>query len=86
MFEKNLVGKFRDAQFNADMSALLRPGVEWRAEDAAGRVFERLLSLRPGDPSWKGRNENMKPNDTGTLDALQFQYRSRHDKCGHVET
>lgn len=68
VFEKNLVGKLRDAQFNADMSALLRPGGEWRAEDAAGTVLERLLSLRPGDP-WKGRNKNLKPNGPGTLDA-----------------
>ena len=53
MFERNLAGKLGDGQFNADMSALLRPGFEWRPAEAAWTVSERLVSLFPGDP-WKG--------------------------------
>ena len=53
MFERNLAGKIGDAQFNADMSALLRPGFEWRPAEAAQMVFERLIRLLPGEP-WKG--------------------------------
>ncbi len=52
MFERNLAGKLGDGQFNADMSALLRPGFEWRPAEAARTVSERLVSLFPGDP-WK---------------------------------
>lgn len=54
MFERNLAGKISDAQFNADMSALLRPGFEWRPEEAAQKVSERLVRLLPGEP-WKGK-------------------------------
>ena len=53
MFERNLEGKIDDAHFNADMSALLRPGFEWRPREAARTVSERLISLLPGEP-WKG--------------------------------
>ena len=54
MFERNLAGKVGDVQFNADMSALLRPGFEWRPEEAARTVSERLIPpLLPGVP-WKG--------------------------------
>ena len=53
MFERNLAGKIGDAQFNADMSALLRPGFEWRPVEAAQTVSERLIPLLPGEP-WKG--------------------------------
>ena len=53
MFERNLAGKIGDAQFNADMSALLRPGFEWRPAEAARTVSERLIPLLPGEP-WKG--------------------------------
>ena len=53
MFERNLAGKVDDAQFNADMSALLRPGFEWRPEEAARTVSERLIPRLPGEP-WKG--------------------------------
>ena len=52
MFERNLGGKIGDAQFNADMSALPRPGFEWRPWEAAQKVSERLISLLPGEP-WK---------------------------------
>ncbi|MCY3878570.1 MAG: nucleotidyl transferase AbiEii/AbiGii toxin family protein [Rhodobacteraceae bacterium] len=56
LFERNLAGKIGDAQFNADMSALLRPGFEWWPQDAALTVSERLISLLPGEP-WKGETE-----------------------------
>ena len=56
MFERNLAGKIGDAQFNADMSALLRPGFEWRPAEAAGTVSEQLISLLPGEP-WKEATE-----------------------------
>ncbi len=53
MFERNLAGKIGDAQFNADMSALLRPGFEWLPAEAVRTVSERLIPLLPGEP-WKG--------------------------------
>ncbi len=53
MFERNLAAKVDDAQFNADMSALLRPGFEWRPAQAFEVVSGRLISLLPGEP-WKG--------------------------------
>ena len=56
MFERNLSGKVGDAEFNADMSALLRPGFEWRPEEAARSVSERLIPPLPGEP-WKGETQ-----------------------------
>ena len=53
MFERNLAGKIGDTQFNADMSALLRLGFEWRPSEAAQTVSERLIRLLPGE-HWKG--------------------------------
>ena len=53
MFERNLAGKIGDTQFNADMSALLRPGFEWLPAEAVRTVSERLIPLLPGEP-WKG--------------------------------
>ena len=53
MFERNLEEKIDDAQFHADMSAILRPGFEWRPSEAARTVSQRLISLLPGEP-WKG--------------------------------
>ena len=53
MFERNLAGKIGDAQFSADMSALLRPDFEWRPVEAAQTVSERLIRLLPGE-KWKG--------------------------------
>ena len=52
MFERNLEGKIGDAQFNAGLSAILRPGFEWQPWEAARTVSERLISLLPGEP-WK---------------------------------
>ena len=57
MFERNLAGKIGDAQFNADMSALLRPGFEWRSAKTARTVSEQLISLLPGEP-WKGETDD----------------------------
>ena len=50
MFERNLAGKLGDPQFNADMSALLTQGYEWRPAESARAVSERLISLLPGEP------------------------------------
>ena len=41
MFERNLAGKLGDPQFNADMSALLTQGYEWRPAESARAVSER---------------------------------------------
>ncbi len=56
MFERNLAGKIGNAQFDAGMSALLRPGFEWRPAEAAQVVSERLIPLLPGEP-WKGETQ-----------------------------
>ena len=52
MFERNLAGKIGDTQFNADMSALLGTGFEWRLAETARTVSDQLISLLPGE-SWK---------------------------------
>ena len=57
MFERNLAGKIGDAQFDADLSALLRTGFEYRPVEAARTVSEQLISLLPGEP-WKGEPDN----------------------------
>ncbi len=54
VFERNLVGKLDDPQFDADMSALLVAGREWGPGEAAQIVSNQLISLLPGVP-WKGR-------------------------------
>ena len=56
MFERNLAGKLLSPQFNADMSALLRPGFEWQPAEAAQTVARRLIPLLPGK-FWKGRTK-----------------------------
>ena len=63
MFERNLAAKIDDAQFNADMSALLRPGFEWRPAETAGTVSEQLISLLPGEP-WKRETDDWAGADT----------------------
>ena len=55
MFERNLAAKVNDPRFNADMSALLGHGHEWRAVEALHVVCNQLVSLLPGRP-WKGGN------------------------------
>lgn len=52
MFEQNLNGKLQNSQFLADMSALIRPNIEWQPQNAALRVMDCLISRLPGDP-WK---------------------------------
>ncbi|MCY4226694.1 MAG: nucleotidyl transferase AbiEii/AbiGii toxin family protein [Gammaproteobacteria bacterium] len=52
MFEQNLAEKVDNAQFNADMSPLIRIGFEWRLAEAARIVSKQLISLLPGEP-WK---------------------------------
>ena len=56
MFERNLAGKLLNPQFIADMSALARPGFEWKPEQAARTVARKLITLLPGEP-WKGESE-----------------------------
>lgn len=53
MFERNLVGKLRMPQFDAGMSALPRPGYDWRPTVAGRIVSQTLISRLPGEP-WKG--------------------------------
>ena len=60
MFEQNLVGKLRMPQFSADMSALPRPGYDWRPADAGRIVSERLISQLLGEP-WKGLVDSKSP-------------------------
>ena len=57
MFERNFARKIGNAQFNADMSALLRPGFKWRPEEIARTVSEQLISLIPGEP-WKRETDD----------------------------
>ena len=45
--ERNLAGKLSNPQFCADMSALPRPGFEWKPEEAAQTVAWRLIRLLP---------------------------------------
>ena len=56
LFERNLAGKLRHPQFSADMSALARPGFEWKPKEAAQTVTRRLIRLLPGEP-WKGKTD-----------------------------
>ncbi len=56
MFERNISGKIGAAQFNADMSGLLRPGFEWKPSEARRTVSDRLNPPLPGEP-WKGETE-----------------------------
>ena len=68
LFERNLAGKIGDAQFNADMSALLRPDFEWRSAEAVRVVSKRLISLLPGEP-WKGEDGDMRGRRAEALGA-----------------
>ena len=53
-FEKNIEGKLRDPQFNADIGPLLANGYSWDSESAGASVLSRLITRLPGEP-WKGR-------------------------------
>ena len=57
MYERNLAKKIGDTQFNADMSALLRPEFEWRPTKIAQTVYAQLISLLPGEPFKRGADD-----------------------------
>ena len=57
IFERNLAGTIGDAQFNADMSALLRLEFEWRPAETARTVSEQLISRLPGEP-WERETDD----------------------------
>jgi predicted nucleotidyltransferase component of viral defense system len=52
VLEENVAKKLTDRQFRADMTGLLRPGIEWDIDDAGRFVMEHLLAKLPGE-SWK---------------------------------
>ena len=56
LFERNLAAKLRNPQFSADMSALARPGFDWKPLEAGRTVAQRLIRLLPGEP-WKENTE-----------------------------
>jgi predicted nucleotidyltransferase component of viral defense system len=47
-FEKNLQQKLSDPQFRADMTPLLRPGIDWNVDRAGEVVMRQLLSRLSG--------------------------------------
>lgn len=51
-FERNLAGKFRNAQFIADIGPLLAAVYKYDREVAADVVSNQLIALLPG-ASWK---------------------------------
>jgi predicted nucleotidyltransferase component of viral defense system len=51
-FERNLAGKFRNAQFIADIGPLLAAAYKYDRDVAADLVSNRLIALLPGAP-WK---------------------------------
>lgn len=48
--EENLAAKLGDKVFRADMAGLLRPGIAWDMDEAAGEVGRRLIARLPGKP------------------------------------
>jgi predicted nucleotidyltransferase component of viral defense system len=53
MFEENLTRKLGDPVFRADMTPLLRAGVDWDIDRAGEIVQKKLVDRLPGAP-WKG--------------------------------
>jgi predicted nucleotidyltransferase component of viral defense system len=51
-FERNLAGKFRNAQFNADIGPLLAASYKYDRDKAAEIVLNKVITLVPGHP-WK---------------------------------
>lgn len=51
-FEANLHEKAGDHDFRDDIVPLLRPGIDWKFDDALRLVSERIIEELPGDP-WK---------------------------------
>jgi len=56
-FEANLHEKANDPDFRADILPLIRPGVDWKFENALQLVGERIIEKLPGD-AWKGRADD----------------------------
>ncbi len=56
VYEESFAGKLDDPVFRADMTPLLRSGLSWDVDRAAGAVMEALISRLPGDP-WRARND-----------------------------
>jgi len=54
-FERNLLAKFDDPRFIADIAPLVVSGSSFALFRAAGLVFNRLAPLIPGDP-WQGKS------------------------------
>jgi predicted nucleotidyltransferase component of viral defense system len=52
-FEANLAAKRTDLSFRADISPLLRAGIDWDFDRAMDTVLERLVANLPGN-RWKG--------------------------------
>jgi hypothetical protein len=44
VFEENLQQKLSDPQFRADLTPLLRPGIEWDVDRAGEAIMKRLLT------------------------------------------
>lgn len=47
-FEENLQQKLSDPAFRADMTPLLRPGIDWDVDRAGEAVMRQLLSRLAG--------------------------------------
>lgn len=52
LFEENLHSKLTDPRFTADISPLLRTGIDWNLTASVDLVMRELICLLPGDP-WK---------------------------------
>jgi len=53
MFEMNFVEKQTSGSFSQDISPLLAPGIGWDFEEAAIDIYDKFISLIPGE-KWKG--------------------------------
>lgn len=56
MFERNFFEKQTAGSFSQDISPLLAPEVNWNFEKAAEEVYEKFITLLPGE-KWKGKNK-----------------------------
>jgi hypothetical protein len=53
MFEMNFIEKNESGSFAQDISPLLAPSIHWDFEKAVIDVYEKFISLLPGE-KWKG--------------------------------
>lgn len=53
MFEMNFAGKQASGSFSQDISPLLAPDIVWNFEEAAINIYDKFISLIPGE-KWKG--------------------------------